>query len=468
MVAHALAALLLSQATFELPPSAETVVFLPRPDRLQGVLAFFEAAGMHSPALHPNSWKRHLHPLWDVDVTSAPDLRQHGLSPSAAVAAGFQGRAQFFCAQLSDSSKATSSALAALSEWGSPAPKQLSGSSAYFAGDGTPKTAGFFVRGRHMCASGGSRLARALLEEAARTSASPPSPPKGLPGQAYAKFRRTWVGLRGTATKLLADGLGTDVPLPALTKAKKSAYSSRGAPGLLYVRGQLSSAALKPSIEEIASALAALCESCPGGAGQALAGRLAPLLTGQFAWRIEGQSPSMRALKTKAGRVLGVSQAVLAEVRSPEAMGKVLSESAGWPGVEKRGSGGYAMRSPFGVALWGVEKRQLYFATGDAPLKSALASVSPESAAIEHGMEFTLWPSQVEKALAGLSLFDVLGNPEWAPVLWASAELSGLLSHSEDIRGWADSAGPKEHRFWMAWTLKPAPRHEGRDAPRPK
>jgi hypothetical protein len=136
--------------------------------------------------------------------------------------------------------------------------------------------------------------------------------------------------------------------------------------------------------------------------------------------------------------------------------------------VEKRGSGGYAMRSPFGVALWGVEKRQLYFATGDAPLKSALASVSPESAAIEHGMEFTLWPSQVEKALAGLSLFDVLGNPEWAPVLWASAELSGLLSHGEDIRGWADSAGPKEHRFWMAWTLKPAPRHEGRDAPRPK
>ncbi len=70
-------------------------------------------------------------------------------------------------------------------------------------------------------------------------------------------------------------------------------------------------------------------------------------------------------------------------------------------------------------------------------------------------MDFTADPKKVARALSQVSLMDIMSNQQLAGLFAASAEVGPLLSNSERITGWLDSAPGGGHRFSLTWTLPP-------------
>ena len=105
--------------------------------------------------------------------------------------------------------------------------------------------------------------------------------------------------------------------------------------------------------------------------------------------------------------------------------------------------------------------KQLVLGNDEAVVKGVLDALSDKGARLPHAVDFTVEPKRVARALSQVSLMDVMGNQQLAPLFAVSAELGLLLSNSERISGWLDSAPG------VAPTASPSPGRCRRPAPKP-
>src|SRR4051812_18143201 len=103
MVASALLASLVLGASTPRPlPSAESGIFLPRMDRIDGLVGFMERAGERSAMLRPQSWFSQFHPLVFVDFTRPESLAAAGIAHAGSVTVSFRHDGWMSCVELSD------------------------------------------------------------------------------------------------------------------------------------------------------------------------------------------------------------------------------------------------------------------------------------------------------------------------------------------------------------------------------
>ena len=93
-----------------------------------------------------------------------------------------------------------------------------------------------------------------------------------------------------------------------------------------------------------------------------------------------------------------------------------------------------------GTVFVRLKGQQLVVGNDDAVVQGLLAAMPEKGAKLPRAAEFTVDPKQVARGLSQVSLLDIMSDQQLAGLFALSAELGPLLSNSERITGWLDSA----------------------------
>ncbi|HET9451492.1 MAG TPA: hypothetical protein VFO83_11440, partial [Aggregicoccus sp.] len=328
-----------------------------------------------------------------------------------------------------------------------------------------PVRVGYVLQGSEACAFASPEDGRALLKEATRlVRRAPGADPRlaRLPGALFllrGGEKAGAVGLEGDAQGLRVQGMGESLPLPPLAAAGARPYAPAPAqPGLLQARAQVARAGLAEVVTALRFQVEAACPACPRGALGKVADQVAAQLTGHVLLRVS-EVRTRGGLRTPAARLFAPRQALAAQVKDAAAVRKALAPLARLPGASALPDG-HALAVPGGTLAVRLVGQHLVVGNDDAVLQGLTQSLAaaPAAPARQHGVELTLDPRLVARALAGVSLLDVVASPDLAGLFAVGAELGPLLRASEPVQGWLDGGtGGAAHRFGLTWRLPAAP-----------
>lgn len=443
-------------------PNADSGVYVPRIDRLGGLIGFMERAGERSVMLRPSTWFSQFHPLLYVDFTRPESLRANGIDTAGSATVSFRKDGWMSCVEVADLHLFEQRARERLASFGTVSEGRRGAIAVVTAkaSDGAVR-AGYAKKGHVTCSivasnNGDGMLGAAVAAVSNATLEGAWKDTRGLSGAAFLVVPEGVFGLSGSGDELIIDGRTTRLATPTLQKGAASPYAGMSPPGLAVARASIARDAVPDAVQSLVGPLSSLCARCEREKVGALEKALANELTGNVAVAIHALNVNGR-LATEAQRFFAAKQAWLAEVRDGEAAKKAIATLATWPGARTTDEG-YALPIEGGELLVGVRGKNLFLANDPKALAAGLGAVPAKGGRQQHGLELALDPARTSQTLAQISFFDVIGSKELAGLFAASTELGPLLAITSAVNGWADSAGGQAHRFGGTWTLKPVAR----------
>lgn len=458
MLSLVLAATLAAAPAPRAATSATTVVHIPQLDKLSGLNAFMSRAGTHAAAMRPSTWAPEFHPFLSLDPLRPETLSAVGIDPAGAATISFIRRGKVSCARLADPKAFQARAGEALAANGTVKTATARGVTTASVPRSSGGRAGYALKGQEMCSFVTAYDDDDALKEAARLLGKAPAPDARLgklPGAVFLIQGPVVAALDGNATTLQAEGSATRLPLPPFQSGGVSPYGTLNLNGLLFSRAQVAPAGLSQAVGSVRWSVQQLCATCPPAQVEAVAKAVTEQLTGHLAVLVD--SAQVKAsLRTPEGRFFAPRQAVVAEVKDTAKMKAALAPLADFPKARAL-EDGYALELKGGSIFVRQKGQHLVLGNDEAVLKGLMDALPETGAKLPHAVDFTLDPKKVARALSQVSLMDIMSNQQLASLFLASTELGPLLSNSERISGWLDSAPGGAHRFSATWTLPPAP-----------
>jgi hypothetical protein len=443
-------------------PSATTVVHIPRLDRLSGLHAFMSRAGTYAALVRPASWSPEFHPFLSLDPMRAETLTAVGIDPASSATISFVRRGKVSCARLADPKAFEAKATEALAVGGEVKTANAKGVKSASAPRSTGR-AGYVLKGQDVCSFSTLYDDDDLLKEAVKMMGKAPAPDARLgklPGVVFVIQGAMVAGLDGTADGLQAEGTSTRLPLPPFQSGGTSPYGALKLDGLLFSRAQVAPAGLHQAVSTVRSGLQQACPACPAAQMDSVTLAVTQLLTGHLLVLVD--SVQVKAsLRTPEGRLFAPRQAVAAEVKDAAKVKASLAALGNFPGAQGL-EDGYALGVKGGTVFVRQKGKHLVVGNDEAVVRGLLEALTDSSAKLPHAVDFTLDPKKVARGLSQVSLMDIMSNQQLAGLFAMSAEMGPLLSNSERITGWIDSAPGGAHRFSLTWALpaaaeKPSP-----------
>lgn len=442
-------------------PEASVSVYLPKLERAGALTRWFGAAGARAAIFRPESWRGEMHPLLFLDLSRPESFREGGIDFSGSMTVSYGKNLRMSCTELSDPQRFEERIGQRLLSLGERWEGKAEGVSLVGARARERVVAGYAIRGKEACAvsaRGGSILP--ALELAARLLKKPSPPAWGkralsVPGAALMVTQEGSCGLSAEGRSLTLDGRAMLAGLPGLSGKGPSPYASMVPSGLAFLRARVAPTETAALSRMAAAPILELCPACDPRATRELAETLSAQLTGSVLLRVDSFRPR-ESLKSAPARFFALRHVYLAELRQPEQAKQALSALAGFPGVRETASG-YSLSVRGGELLVGVEGAHLYLGNDEGAIRAALQALPAQAAEMAHGAELVVDPPRVAQGLSQVSLLDVIASQELAALFATAIEIGPLLSASERMVGWADSAGRGEHRYRATWTLKPEP-----------
>ena len=433
--------------------AATTVVHIPQLDKLSGIYAFMSRAGVHAALARPSTWNSEFHPFLSLDPMRPETLSAVGIDPAGPTTLSFVKRGEISCSRLSNPQAFQTRANEALSSTTPVKTGLAKGVATASASRGTGR-AGYVLKGQDVCSFAtlydDDDLLKATLKLIGKTPA-PDARLGKLPGTLFVIQGATVVGLDGTADALQAEGTTTRLPLPPFQASSASPYGALKLDGLLFSRAQVAPSGLSQAVSAVRSSVQQVCPTCPPGQVQAVAQAVTQQLTGHMVALVD--SVQVKAsLRTPEGRFFAPRQAVAAQVKDAAALKEALAPLADFPGAQALPDG-YALALKGGTVSVRQKGSHLVIGNDEATVKTLFDALSDKSAKLPHAVDFTADPKKVARGLSQVSLIDVMSSPQLASLVAMSTEAGPLLSQSERISGWLDSAPGGGHRFSLAWTL---------------
>jgi hypothetical protein len=437
---------------------SDTVVFVPRLDKLDGVGAFTARAGERSVILRPASWSPEFHPLLYLEPTRPESLSQNGVDPAGDATVSFIGEGRMSCLSLADPALFEKRAQEALSGLGTVSRKKTGSTWLVTATLESTLRGGYALSGRYACAfrhpldAGAKALA---LEASARVARPGPAgdlaTALSLHGAVFGTSSGAAWAVNATDQTLTLEVKSPRSPLPSLRAPSTNIYGGMSSTGLFFARAQIGRGELPRLADVLVAQVLAVCPPCNRAELSALSEQLAPLMTGNLAVRLD-RLEVKDSLRTSTGRYFALRHAYLAELSDPAAARALLARLAAQKGAQAEGDG-YVLTVPGGRIEVGVAGPHLYVANDPVALKAALGAVPDKPGKGAHGAEGWLDPRLAAHALGQISLFDVMSSQELASLFAASTELGPLLGITSQVVAHADGAAPP---VWSAsWTLTP-------------
>jgi hypothetical protein len=435
---------------------ADASVFIPRLDKLEALGAFASRAGERTTLFRPSSWTPEFHPLLPVDPTRRASLTAAGMDPAGDATVSWIREGKLSCVSLADAALFQKRADERLAELGTVTRKSDGGVTLVTTALETTVRAGYALEGRTACSftnGGPTSLAGEAQKRAKRGAVSTEwQRALSLPGVAFGIGRGVTVGVRSTPSVLTVAGKGGHWPLPALRAPGLSPYGAMTPTGLLFARAEVDPRAVPDLAHWLAGQVATVCSGCAPGSLDAVAEKLAVVLTGNVLLRVD-RAEVTRPLKTPAGRFFALRQASLAELAQPEAAAGLLAAVGQLSGARAEGEG-FILPVTGGELLVGVHGVHLYIANDLRALKSALDASSANPGKQAHALEAWVDPALVAKALRQVSLLDVMTSEALASLFALGTEVGPLLGITAHISAWVDGAGDTQ-RGEMTWALQP-------------
>ncbi len=430
-------------------PNAEVVLFSPKLSEVSTLLPFFTRAGQGSVMLAPASWREQAHPLLAFDLTRPESATALGISVTDSLSRSTRGPVEVACHSLSDVKVFEAAARSRLERLGAVFRTELKGVITLGARDGLNRVqAAALIKGRDSCSvsATGQSVEKLLPEVTTVLTGKPLAGPVvkaigQLPAPQYVMQPGSVDGFSVLALSTKGDTLSLDatakgLPLSALQGPGPSPFAALTVPGaVLTLRMRLAKEQLPRLIEQLAPTI-------PGGKAllpAALA--LAPTLTGNVAVVLHRVKVTS-GLRTAPARFFAVRAVLLAETSDP-GQAKAAADAIDPQRL--------AVRE--GRLEVGVQGAVAVLSTDGDARKDTLAALATASGTQPHGASFDVDPARLAQALAAVPLLEVVQTPELAPLLIVSTELGPLLSLTERVRGWVDSAGPGLHRAQLTWSL---------------
>ncbi|WP_224242179.1 hypothetical protein [Hyalangium gracile] len=444
-------------------PSANTVIHIPQLDKLSGLHGFMSRAGTYAALARPSTWSPEFHPFLSLDPMRPESLSAVGIDATAPATLSFITRSKVSCVRLTDAKAFQAKANEALATGGEVKSNVSKGLTTASAPRGTGR-AGYVLKGQDVCSFATLYDDDDLLKETVKLMGKAPAPDARLgklPGSVFVlQGSRMVVGLDGTADGLQVEGTATQLPLPPFQSASASPYGAMTQPGLLFSRAQVAPAGLSQAVGSVRWSIQQLCAACPPEQINTVTQAVTQQLTGHLLVLVDNVQVKA-SLRTPEGRFFAPRQVVAAEVKDPSKVKAALSPLAGFPGAQAL-EDGYALALKGGTVLVRQKGKHLVVGNDEAVVKSLLDALSDKSAKLPHAVDFTADPKRAARALSQVSLLDIMSNQQLAGLFAMSAEVGPLLSNSERLSGWLDSAPGGGHRFSLTWTMpasgaKPAP-----------
>jgi hypothetical protein len=433
--------------------AATSVVHIPRLDKLSGLQAFMSRAGTYAALARPATWSPEFHPFLTLDPMRPETLTSAGIDAAGPATISFIRRGKVSCAQLVDAKAFQARANEALATGGEVKTTTAKSVTTASAPRGTGR-AGYVLKGKDVCSFATLYDDDDLLQDTVKLMGKAPAPDarlSKLPGVLFVLQGPLVVGVDGTADGLQADGTATQLPLPAFQSSSASPYGEMKLDGLLFSRAQLAPAGLSQAVGSVRWGIQQVCAACPPDTVEAVTKAVTRQLTGHLLVRVDTVQVKA-SLRTPEGRFFAPRQAVAAEVKDAAKVKEALAPLAGFPGAQAL-EDGYALVLKGGSVFVRLKGQQLVLGNDEAVVRNLLESLSDKSAKLPHAVDFTADPKQVSRALSQVSLMDVMANQQLAGLFAVSAEGGPLLSNSERISGWLDSAPGGGHRFSLVWAL---------------
>lgn len=456
--------MLAAAPTPRVAPTANSYVFVPRLDKLDGISAFTSVAGKKSPLFRSVVWSDEVLPVFNLDVTSEPSLLAAGIDPAGPLSTSFFPTGKVACVQLKEPKEFAARGQSAMSgaglKWKGTLPKGVA-FDAVTVENGV--IAGYVLKGNLGCVVRSPKgKGASLMDEAAKLLDSPKVPAtwknaSGLPGAAFAVSNEAVIAFHATAGALTVELKTARLPIaiPALQGGGPSPYGDLPSGGVGTVKARVDPASVGSYARGFASQLASFCPSCDERVIGDVAKAIAPELTGQLFLRVESLNLA-GSLRGDLNRYFAVRHAYLAELKNPDAVKAQLQRLESGKGVRKTANG-IALVTQLGDVEVGVYGKHLC-ASNDAIAKQAILQQlqTAKGGKLEHGSEFQANPKLIGKALRQLSILDAVSNAELAGLFAAGTEVGPLLSASQSLSGYADSSTAGTYRAQLQWTLEPA------------
>jgi hypothetical protein len=458
MLSLVLAASLAAAPAPRAAASATTVVHIPQLDKLSGLHAFMSRAGTHAALARPSTWAPEFHPFLALDPMRPDTLTPVGIDPAGAATVSFIRRGKVSCVRLTDAKLFQTKAGEVLATAGAVKTATSKGVTTASAPRSSGGRAGYALKGQDACSFTTLYDDDDALKEAVKALGKAPAPDARLgklPGVVFVIQGPMVVGLDGTANGLQAEGTATRLPLPPFQTSSASPYGTMSLEGLLFSRAQVAPAGLSQAVGSVRWSVQQACATCPPQQVEAVAKAVTEQLTGHVAVLVDSVQVK-GSLRTPEGRFFAPRQAVAAEVKDAARMKDALAPLAQFPGAQSL-EDGYSLALKGGSVFVRQKGKHLVMGNDEAVVKGLLEAVPDSGAKLPHAVDFTLDPKKVARALNQVSLMDIVGNQQLIGLFTASAEVGPLLSNSERITGWLDSAPGGAHRFSLSWALPPSP-----------
>lgn len=457
MLSLVLAATLAAAPAPRAAPSATTVIHLPRLDKLSGLHAFMSRAGTHAAMARPSTWAPEFHPFLALDPMRAETLTAVGIDPAGSATVSFLRGSKVSCAKLADVKAFQAKANTALAAGGEVKTRTTKGVTTASAPRSSGGRAGYVLKGREACSFSTLYDDDDVQKEVVKMLGKAPTPDARLgklAGAAFVLQGPLVVGLDGTADGLKAEGTATRLPLPPFQNTGTHPYGALALEGLLFSRAQVASAGLSQAVGSVRWSVQQLCASCPPAQVEAVAKAVTEQLTGNVAVLVDSIQVKS-SLRTPEGRFFAPRQAVVAEVKDEAKMKEALAPLAQLPGAQAL-EDGYSLALKGGSVFVRQKGKHLVLGNDDAVAKGLLEALPEKGGKLPHAVDFTLDPKKLARGLSQVSLMDVMSNQQLAGLFAASAEVGPLLSNSERMTGWLDSAPGGAHRFSLHWAMPPS------------
>lgn len=455
MLALALAATLAAAPAPRVAASTVTVLHVPQLDKLQGLTAFMTRAGAYSQMLNPASWSAELHPILQLDPARPETLEAVGIDATGPLSVSMRPDGRLACTRVKDAKAFQEATASVLARNGDVKAGTVKGVTTLRAPAPAGGFAGYVLKGQEACAFLSTDSDDALRKEAAKLVAlkAPAADARmgGMPGALYVATQQGVVALDGTATQLKVEGTATKLPLPPFQSKGISPYGAMSPSGLLFARAQVAPTGVTQAVDSVRDAVQAVCPACPAEQVKGVTDALAKQMTGQVLFGVDSVAVK-GSLRKPEVRFFAAKQALAAEVVDAAAVKAALAPLAKFPGA-KTLDDGYAMEAKGGSVYVRLKGKQLVFGNDSTVTQAVLASLPEKGAPLSRAVEFTLDPKKVARGLSQVSLMDVMGDERLAAFFGVSTELGPLLSKSDRITGWLDSAPNGAHRFQLNWSL---------------
>ncbi|HEX8704062.1 MAG TPA: hypothetical protein VF815_34840 [Myxococcaceae bacterium] len=462
MLSLVLAATLAAAPAPRAATGASTIVHIPQLNKLSGLHAFMSRAGTHAALARPATWAAEFHPFLPIDPMNAESLTAMGIDPAGPATISFIRQGKVSCARLADPKAFQARAAEALAASGAVKTATTKGVATATAPRSSGGRAGYALKGQDMCSFTTLYSDDDALNEAARLLAKAPAADARLgklPGVVFVIQGPVVAGLDGTADTLQAEGTATRLPLPPFQTSGTSPYGTMKLEGLLFSRAQVAPAGLSQAVNSVRWSVQQLCPTCPPAQVEAMAQALTEQLTGHMVLLVDSVQVKS-SLRTPEGRFFAPRQAIAAEAKDAAKLKASLAPLAEFPGA-KALEDGYALTLKGGSVFIRQKGKHLVLGNDEPVVTTLLDALPTTGAKLPHAVDFTADPKKVARALSQVSLMDIMSNPQLSGLLLASGEVGPLLSNSERLTGWLDSAPGGSHRFSLTWTLPPS----GKPAP---